>query len=91
MDKVLPDTGLIAHIIENLTNKHPLKTFGKPNTDMILPILNKFKKNEIVFIGDSLDTDAILAKDSDVDFIHLAKNGHISNLGVLIDYFNYSN
>jgi len=55
---------------------------------MIQDILSKYSKEEIVFIGDSKITDYNLAKNANIDFIHIdSECGDISNLGVLCDYF----
>lgn len=83
----LPDTGSIVKLLEYSCNKRPLKIFGKPNTDMLSSIKNKYKNEEIIFIGDSEITDKILALNCNIDFLRIHKNGDISDLGVLLYYF----
>ena len=85
---ILPDTGSIAKLVKYVNNKEPLMEFGKPNIIMLDNILNKYNKESIIFIGDSLLTDKKLCVNSNIDFIHLHTDGDISNLGVLCDYLN---
>lgn len=87
---IYPDTGITYDIIKKLTKKEPLVKFGKPNLNIINDILEKYNKNEIVFIGDSLKTDKILAEKANIDFIRIADDGDISNLGIIIDYLKYN-
>ncbi|OGG51603.1 hypothetical protein A2704_04550 [Candidatus Kaiserbacteria bacterium RIFCSPHIGHO2_01_FULL_54_36b] len=62
----IPDIGLFIDMIEATTGKRPLQTFGKPDTNFILPILraHKLKPKDAVVVGDRLYTDMVLAKKS---------------------------
>ena len=86
---IYTDTGIIYEIINKLTKENPERVFGKPNINMLEDILRKYEKKEIIFIGDSELTDKKLAESCNIDFLRIADNGDISNLGILIDYFNY--
>jgi 4-nitrophenyl phosphatase len=83
----LPDTGSIWKLVEYVCDKKPIKLFGKPEPIMINNILKKYKKNDIIFIGDSEKTDKQLAKKCEIDFIRVHEEGDISHMGVLCDYF----
>ena len=86
-DMILPDTGCLWKYIEFCTNKMPVNIFGKPNKNMINELLLKYDKKDIIFIGDSKITDYNLAKNCNIDFIHInEQEGDISHLGVLCDY-----
>lgn len=62
----IPDIGLFIDMIEATTGKRPLQTFGKPDTNFILPILraHKLSPKDAVVVGDRLYTDMVLAKKS---------------------------
>ena len=83
----LPDTGSIWKLVEYVCDKKPIKLFGKPEPIMINNIFKKYKKNDIIFIGDSEKTDKQLAKKCEIDFIRVHEEGDISHMGVLCDYF----
>jgi len=68
-DGFIPDIGSILSLIKTATGREPEKTFGKPNPELIRPILNKFNNDEIVIIGDRLYTDKKLADNLNIDFI----------------------
>jgi len=88
---ILPDTGSILNMIINLTKIKPIEIFGKPNKIIPDNLLLKHKKQEIIFIGDSLTTDKILCENIGIDFIRIHEEyGTISNLGVLIDYLDFN-
>ena len=85
---LLPDTGCLWKYLEYCCQKSPLHIFGKPNSMMLDDVTKKYSNEEIVFIGDSLETDGELALKTNIDFIHVNdKDGDISHLGVLCDYF----
>jgi len=65
----IPDIGSILSLIKTATGREPEKTFGKPNPELIKPILSKFDNDEIAIIGDRLYTDKKLADNLDIDFI----------------------
>jgi HAD superfamily hydrolase (TIGR01450 family) len=82
----VPDIGTFIKVIEMTTGKKPLKTFGKPSKDMILPILinHQLEIDDAVIIGDRLYTDMELARNVGCDFICVlsgeAKHEEIENL-----------
>jgi HAD superfamily hydrolase (TIGR01450 family) len=62
----VPDIGLFIDMIEATTGHRPLKTFGKPDKNFILPILksHKLSVKDAVIIGDRLYTDIALGTNS---------------------------
>jgi len=85
---ILPDTGCLWKYLEYGCGKPPQKIFGKPNPHMLEEILETYSRDEIVFIGDSKETDAVVASKNSIDFIHVDETfGDISHLGVLCNYF----
>ena len=88
-NSLLPDTGSIYKLLLNIVKKDPLIVFGKPNLNIIQNIVNKYTKQDIILIGDSLKTDKKLAINIGIDFLHIDEDiGDISNLGVICDYLN---
>ncbi|KAJ6243455.1 spectrin beta chain [Anaeramoeba flamelloides] len=82
---VLPDTGIVIHLINKCTNKKPIFVCGKPNPDMI-PL--HLKPNSIM-IGDNPLTDKIFAINLNIPFIFVSnkwKEAEMTHLGVMIDY-----
>jgi 4-nitrophenyl phosphatase len=65
----IPDVGSFIKLLEMTTGRIPEKIFGKPNTDLLNSILEKYKKEDIVVVGDRLYTDKILADNAQIDFI----------------------
>jgi len=62
----IPDIGTLIKTIEMTTGKLPIKTFGKPSTDIITPILNDLgmSLSDAVIIGDRLYTDIQMAENN---------------------------
>lgn len=85
---ILPDTGSTLQLIKYVCDREPFIEFGKPNPIMLEPILKKYERKDIIFIGDSLLTDKKLCINCGIDFIHVHEEGDITNLGVLCDYLN---
>lgn len=84
-----PDTGCLWKFLEYAIKKKPSLVCGKPNNLMLDTILKKYSISDIVFIGDSNETDKVLANKNNIDFIHVDEtHGDISHLGVLCNYFN---
>lgn len=67
-DGFIPDIGSFIEMFNASNDRRPEKIFGKPNKDLLQPILNEFKRDEIVVVGDRLYTDKILAENSGIDF-----------------------
>ncbi len=42
--------------------------FGKPNSELLNPILEKYSPSELLIAGDRLYTDKVLAEKSGIDF-----------------------
>jgi len=65
----IPDAGSIAGVLEEVTGRKPNKVFGKPSKEILVPVLKKYKPDEIVIVGDRLYTDKVLADNANIDFI----------------------
>lgn len=65
----LPDTGSFVRLYEGATGRLPELVFGKPNTLVLSPLLRRFRKDEMVMVGDRLTTDKVLAENAGIDFI----------------------
>ena len=65
----LPDTGSFVKLYEAATGRLPELVFGKPCTRVLAPLLKRFKREEMVMVGDRLTTDKLLAENAGIDFI----------------------
>ncbi|MFT3963268.1 HAD-IIA family hydrolase [Propionivibrio sp.] len=65
----LPDTGSFVRLYEGATGRLPEVVFGKPNTLVLSPLLKRFRREEMVMVGDRLTTDKVLAENAGIDFI----------------------
>lgn len=65
----IPDAGAIAILLEYVTGRKPNKIFGKPSKELLLPLLEKYKPEDMVIVGDRLYTDKKLADSLGIDFI----------------------
>ena len=65
----LPDTGSFVRLYEGATGRSPELVFGKPNTLVLSPLLKRFRREEMVMVGDRLTTDKVLAENAGIDFI----------------------
>ena len=65
----LPDTGSFVKLYEAATGRVPEMVFGKPNTVVLSPLLKRFRRDEMVMVGDRLTTDKLLAENAGIDFI----------------------
>lgn len=65
----LPDTGSFVRLYEGATGRLPELVFGKPNTVVLSPLLKRFRREEMVMVGDRLTTDKVLAENAGIDFI----------------------
>lgn len=84
--RLLPDTGCLWRFLEYSSGKPPLYVVGKPDLGMLQGILRDYTREETVYVGDSLLTDAELAKAAGVDFVHVdPTQGDIGHVGVLCD------
>lgn len=60
----IPDVGATLEMIRLTTRKTPMKVFGKPNAEMIRPLLERHQLDlsRTLIIGDRLHTDIALAR-----------------------------
>ncbi len=65
----LPDAGSFIKLYEAATGRLPDVIFGKPSTIVLSPLLKRFRREEMVMIGDRLTTDKLLAENAGIDFI----------------------
>lgn len=69
--KEIPDAGLIVNLVSEATKKEPYKIFGKPYISTIEYIIKKYGyvKNDILIIGDRLNTDIKMANEAGISSI----------------------
>jgi HAD superfamily hydrolase (TIGR01450 family) len=62
----IPDAGAIRALIETTTGVSPIAVLGKPSREMLLPLFEEkgMKPDETVMVGDRLNTDMLMARDS---------------------------
>ena len=51
------------------TGREPQHIFGKPLPAVLQPLLKKYRKEEMVMVGDRLSTDKKLAENAGIDSI----------------------
>lgn len=78
-DTVLPDTGSIYHLINNITKISPILTCGKPFLNGIDTVIDP--NRNYIMVGDSLLTDAKLAENLNIPFFHKTD---LCDLGILL-------
>ncbi|MBP3730068.1 MAG: HAD-IIA family hydrolase [Mailhella sp.] len=65
----LPDAGSMLALYKVATGRSPQYIFGKPDPNILKPLLQKYPKSEMVMAGDRLSTDKKLAENAGIDFI----------------------
>ena len=65
----IPDVGSMLALYKVATGRSPQCIFGKPDPNILRPLLEKYDTKEMVMAGDRLSTDKKLAEDSGIDFI----------------------
>ncbi len=65
----IPDVGSFIELYYASSGRRPEHIFGKPNTEVLEPLFKKYKKEEMVMVGDRLSTDKLLAENAEIDFI----------------------
>jgi ribonucleotide monophosphatase NagD (HAD superfamily) len=65
----LPDVGSFLALYRTATGRTPDRIFGKPDPDMLAPLLDRYPKEAMVVAGDRLSTDKKLAEAAGIDFI----------------------
>ncbi|MFC4448175.1 HAD-IIA family hydrolase [Halorussus aquaticus] len=60
----VPDCGAIGAMIETATDRSPDRVFGKPNVEMVAPVLDAegYAPEDVAVVGDRLETDVRLAE-----------------------------
>ena len=65
----LPDVGSFISLYETATGRRPQHIFGKPEPAVLAPLLSRYRKEEMVMVGDRLMTDILLARNAGIDSI----------------------
>ncbi len=65
----VPDAGSFIELFKCSNGRTPDRIFGKPNREMLLPVLERFHEPELAVVGDRLYTDMALARNAGIDFI----------------------
>ena len=65
----LPDVGSMLALYETATGRRPQYIFGKPDPNVLAPLLARYQKEAMVMVGDRLSTDKKLAENAGIDFI----------------------
>ncbi|MBQ7586350.1 MAG: HAD-IIA family hydrolase [Desulfovibrionaceae bacterium] len=64
----LPDVGSFLSLYETATGRRPQYIFGKPDPNILQPLLERYPTEEMVMVGDRLSTDKKLAEAAGIDF-----------------------
>jgi len=83
----LPGCGAIVGAITGSSNKEPDYIIGKPNTYILQKISDKFKvnNNEMVIVGDSYESDIIMAQNYNCKSILISKNNKSNNRILVVE------
>ncbi len=65
----LPDVGSMLKLYETATGRTPDQIFGKPDPEVLAPVLAQYPCSAVVMAGDRLSTDKKLAENAGIDFI----------------------
>lgn len=65
----LPDVGSFLALYHTATGRRPERIFGKPEPAVLAPLLARYRKEDMVMVGDRLSTDKKLAENAGIDFI----------------------
>ena len=65
----LPDVGSFIALYQKATGRVPEYIFGKPDPQLLAPLLPHYAKEEMVMVGDRLSTDKKLAENAGIDFV----------------------
>ncbi len=67
----IPDIGSIITMLQTTTGESPVEVFGKPSKAMAESVIKKegWDTNNIIFIGDRIYTDKVMADNIDAHFI----------------------
>ncbi len=64
----LPDVGSLIELYATATGRRPQQIFGKPNAELLAPLLGRYRREEMIMAGDRLSTDKKLAENAGIDF-----------------------
>lgn len=64
----LPDVGSFIELFNTATGRRPQLIFGKPLPTVLEPLLERYKPEEMIMVGDRLSTDKKLAENAGIDF-----------------------
>lgn len=65
----LPDVGSFIALFASATGRQPQFIFGKPDPQVLAPLLVRYRKAEMLMVGDRLATDMQLARNAGIDSI----------------------
>ncbi|ABB40525.1 HAD-superfamily hydrolase, subfamily IIA [Oleidesulfovibrio alaskensis G20] len=65
----VPDVGSFMALYHTATGRRPQHIFGKPETAVLAPLLERYAKEDMVMVGDRLSTDKLLAENAGIDFL----------------------
>lgn len=65
----LPDVGSFIALFEKATGRLPERIFGKPDPQVLAPLLSRYSRESMVMVGDRLSTDKKLAENAGIDFV----------------------
>lgn len=64
----LPDVGSMIELYATATGRRPQHIFGKPDPAVLAPLLARYRKEDMIMVGDRLSTDKKLAENAGIDF-----------------------
>ena len=65
----LPDVGSFMALYQKATGRLPQHIFGKPDPQVLAPLLARYPKEVMVMVGDRLSTDKKLAENAGIDCV----------------------
>ena len=65
----LPDVGSFIALYETAAGRRPRHIFGKPDPNVLAPLLARYRREDMVMVGDRLSTDMLLARNAGIDSI----------------------
>lgn len=65
----LPDVGSFIALYEKAVGRLPRMIFGKPNQELLAPLLARYPRESLAVAGDRLSTDKKLADNAGIDFV----------------------
>lgn len=65
----VPDVGSLLALYATATGRKPSHIFGKPDPAVLVPLLDSYRPEEMIMVGDRLSTDKKLAENAGIDFM----------------------